>query len=719
MSIFLAAVLSLSLAACGGKAADRNVSEDSAPETAETGANVAGTENTTGAAAEQGKEAADEGMESYRTGTPWICSDLKGVVTEDTEADIKNDFYLFVNKEEMLKTDIPEGLPLGGSTADVVLKQQEDIRNLFTGGYKAENHDAQLALNLYGLLMDWDTRNSLGIAPLKELTDKADGISSLEELTEYLTKSSSKELIASPESVYVAASFDDSDKNALYIVSSGLMLGDSAEYRELTEYGRVKKEAVTELSRRILGKLGYSADETETKLENAFRFDELMAPAIMTAEEQQSPDYMEKINNHYTVEELDSLSGNYPLVEMLKAIYGFKEFTDIVVEEPEWLKRLGEVYTEENAEYIRDWIILNGSFSMMSRLDRECYEWKTEFRNAVNGSEGIQDDETVFSSMTEELLPWPVARLYSDVYLKQEDKERITQLVEDVIDVYHRIINEADFITEDTKKNAIEKLEAIKLNVYYPDDWTKYECEGLEIPSAGEGGNLFDACMAIDEYNLEKTVRDYAKPVDKELWAGTPSTVNSYYNFTNNSINILAAYANGAFYSPDMTDEEMYAGIGTVIGHEISHGFDSTGSQFDKDGNMLDWWTEEDKQSFKAKNEKMAAYFNEMHPWEGQDFYGGIMTGEAGADMGGIKSMLMLAERKEDFDYDLFFRSYARTWMQQCSLQMCYRYFNDVHPINYLRTNATLQQFDEFLSTYDIGEGDGMYLAPENRVNVW
>ena len=722
--VILAAALVLGLTACRGTA--RQTSPEAVKETTGEAAKDGQNINETAEVLQSGNDPQEQGeqtasdveLEKYRTGTPWICSDLKGAVTENTPVSLKDDFHLFVNKEAMLKTEIPEGYPVGGTLADVTLKQQEDIKRLFTENHKAENHDAQLALDMYGLLMDWDNRNSLGAEPLKKLTDKADRISTLEELSEYLTKSTNEELLASPESVSVMASFDDASRNALYVSPMSLILGDSAEYKVLTDYGKIKKEAVTELIRRMLGKLGYSEEETETKIGNAFRFDELMASSIMTSEQQQSPDYVEKINNHYTIDELDSLSGNYPLKDILNGVYGFREFKDIVVAEPEFIRRLGEIYTEDNVECITDWIIVRGSVSMTSVLDRECFEWKNDYNNTVEGSEGTQDDETVFASMTEALLPWPVARLYSDVYLKAEDKERLTKLVEDVIDVYHRIINEADFITEDTKKNAIEKLEARKLHVYYPDDWSKYECDGLEIRSAGEGGNVFEAYAALSKYNAEKMVRDYYEPVDNDLWSGTPSTVNCFYNFTNNSINILAGFANGSIYNSEMSDEEVYAGIGTVIGHEISHGFDSTGSQFDKNGNMKDWWTEEDKQKFNQKNKKMADYFNKMHPWEGQDFYGGIMTGEAGADMGGVKSMLMLAEKKEDFDYDLFFRRYAANWMEQCSLQMCYRYFNDVHPIGYLRTNVTLQQFDEFINTYDIREGDGMYLAPEDRVNV-
>ena len=156
-----------------------------------------------------------------------------------------------------------------------------------------------------------------------------------------------------------------------------------------------------------------------------------------------------------------------------------------------------------------------------------------------------------------------------------------------------------------------------------------------------------------------------------------------------------------------------------MIGHEISHGFDSKGAQFDKNGDMASWWTDEDYATFLARNQKMADYYNAMHPWEGQDFYGSIMTGEAGADMAGMKAVLRLAAQRENFDYDAFFRAFADLWLEKGSLQRAYVHINDVHPMSYLRINCTLQQFDEFLNFYGITEGDGMYLAPEDRVIVW
>ena len=177
--------------------------------------------------------------------------------------------------------------------------------------------------------------------------------------------------------------------------------------------------------------------------------------------------------------------------------------------------------------------------------------------------------------------------------------------------------------------------------------------------------------------------------------------------------------ASGFQYAGALSDEELYARLGVSIGHELSHAFDPTGAQFDKDGNMNLWWTQEDAAAFYEKTAKLAAFYSAIQPWEGQSLTGEIYTGEACADLAGMKVVLHIAAGREGFDYDAFFRAYADNYMlvstPEAAMQMC----TDNHPLNYLRVNVVLQHFDEFLELYGVQEGDGMYLAPEARVNIW
>ena len=654
----------------------------------------------------------------YTTGTPWPDIDLEGVVTPDTPAELKDNFALYANKDKILSLEIPEGYPYGGTVMDLVQIQAEDVKNMFLGE-APDSHDAKLAYDLFWLMMDWDSRNALGVAPLKERIDEIEAISSVDELMAYFVETPIEKQIGSLWSAGSMQDLVDSNRYILAVTDAGLLLGDSAEYRELTPYGVIKKTAYTTLAEKMLRKLGYSEEETAQKIENCFAFETMMADVIYTSEEQQRPDYFGRIYNVFSREDLEAAQGKLPILALLEQVEGFPAAEEYIVMNPAYLEKMNELCTEDNLPLIRDMFVVGAAVSQAGALDRECYEWSVECDNAVSGATGILPDETVFSGAVSNTLVWPVAQLYTETFLNQEDKDRISAMVDEILDNYHVILSNADFFTDETRAKAIEKLEAIDKRILYPDSWEKYSYEKLDFASREEGGTLWDASAEIVKFLIAKSVEDYSKPFDKEKWGVGPHIVNCFYNPQSNSVYILGAFARGDMYHSDMSDEELYGTLGSVIGHEVSHAFDSSGAQFDKNGDMVSWWTEEDYAIFQERNAKMADYFNAMHPWEGQDFYGSIMTGEACADMAGMKVMLLLAAKHPDFDYDLFFRTYADVWMTKDTLEYAYARINDTHPMGYLRINATLQQYDEFLNFYGITEGDGMYLAPEARVAIW
>ena len=371
---------------------------------------------------------------------------------------------------------------------------------------------------------------------------------------------------------------------------------------------------------------------------------------------------------------------------------------------------------------IKDCFIVHGSRYFAPYLDRECFDLLQECKNTKAGTPGaMQPEEMMFSALVSGQLPWPVAQLYSETYLKQEDKDRIAGMVDEIQEVYHGILNEADWLSEETRAKAVEKLDAIQKNVLYPDNWEPYSCEALNFAGPQEGGTLWDAQMAIDRYNAQKMIKQINEPIDHTEWPDntTPNTYNCFYLPNFNSIYILGAYVRPLGDISALSDEALYAKIGIAIGHEFSHAFDPTGSQFDKDGNMNLWWTEEDGAAFGEKAAKLAAFYDKIQPWKGMGYHGNIVSGEACADLAGMKVVLRIVGQKEGFDYDAFFRAYAENYMSVMTPEFALQMMGDFHPMSYLRVNIVLQHFDEFLNLYDIHEGDGMYLAPEDRVSIW
>ena len=693
--------------------------EEAVVETQDTVGKVEAAAADTATAAAGTEEAAAKDID-FTTGKPWLCSFLEGNVTEDTvQPDLKDDFYLACNREGLIDLKIPEGYSSAGTQADVQMQSMADVEGLFTGDMQADSHDAQLALNLYSLYMDWDARNAAGAAPLKEAVDEVEAIGSIDELTKYFVEVPYENQLSQIMFVGQTQSYEDSTQNLLCVSAGRLLLSDPAEYLNMTAYGSIRKEALSGCSEKLLEKLGYSKEEARQKFENCLSFETDLAQDMLTGADSKKPDYVSKINNHYTREKLLAEEGNLPALDILEKTMGYPQTDDYLVFEPAWLARLNSLYTEENLTRIKDTLIVHGALASGGDLDRECYEWLNDCQNLIDGSSGMLPDETVFSQTVASLLAWPVARLYVEKYLNQEDKDRVSGLIDEILAEYHGIIGEADFLSDETKAAAIEKLDSIGKRVLWPDDWSKYSCDGLEIASPGEGGSLWEAQRAITRYYTDKSVREFGEPRDKDKWGDSPTEFNCFYDPADNTVTILGAFAHGDIYNSQMSDEELYARIGMVIGHEISHAFDSTGAQYDKDGNMNLWWTQEDWKAFNEKNARLEAYYSAMQAWEGENLDGSILTGEACADMGGLKCMLRIAAKKEGFDYDRFFRSYADLWLAEGTLNYTYSHLKDEHPLPYLRVNCVLQQYDEFLDFYGITEGDGMYLAPEDRVNIW
>ena len=276
-----------------------------------------------------------------------------------------------------------------------------------------------------------------------------------------------------------------------------------------------------------------------------------------------------------------------------------------------------------------------------------------------------------------------------------------------------------DWLSTQAREKAVEKLDNITVRALYPDSFNDYSA--LDLSGCDD---LVSAVAAIKAFYMTQGTEKINTPVDRNAWdlKAMPTTqANAAYISTDNSINIFAGIIAGGFlFDVDDSYEETLAKLGMIVGHEITHGFDTNGYQFDKDGYYQSWWTTEDIQSFQLRASRLEKFYSGIIPYPGATGYDGEhVRGEAIADMGGLKCMLGIAEDIPDFDYELFFRSYAQLWRTKNIYSVEASLSANEHPLNFLRTNTVLQQFDKFYETFDIKPGDGMYLAPEDRVAVW
>ena len=641
----------------------------------------------------------------------WPVSNIIGSV-KDYNPKLIDDFYANVNHEWLINAKLKPGRVRTGAFNELQDVIDERLKALMTDE-TVKGHDGELVRTLYALWLDWDSRNEEGVDDLNTQAKKITAITSINELSEYFkTKDSfyNGTVIAD----YVAG-FDNIDSEAynLEILATGLSLGDSAEYRKMTSNGERTKKMHDGIVMYMLRRLGYPESEAKKFLESSFEFEKAISESMMTVDELNAPEAIKKMYNPITMQELREKSKAFPFADIIEAHNANSKL--ICLEQPKWLEALNALYTPENLENIKAYLLCNLAGSYITITDEPAFrEYQRLSRERYGITQSRPDDELAVN-FVHSSLSVPVSRIYVSRYVPAEYKREITEIINDTVKYYRNMLAGEEWLSEATRNKAIEKLNAMRLNVAYPDKWVDFS--GLNIDSKK---GLIEAVKAMRRYKTQKYFYERLNTrVDHDLWINDVVVVNSYYRPSENSINIIAGILGGEFYNSEMSYEEKLGGIGAVIGHEISHAFDTNGAQFDKNGSMKDWWTEEDYKKFQTRADKLIKYFSAMKV-NGENYNGALVQTESIADMAGIKAMLGIAENHKDFDYDKFFRSYARIWKTAETPEFVDVLIKtDVHALSFLRVNAIVQQYEKFYETYKIQKGAGMYLAPDERVAVW
>ena len=665
------------------------------------------------------EEAAENGI-VLNDGTPWVDYSLREniALVEQKPDSPKDDFYLWVNYDWLRSAEIVPG-DYRDSAFNVVERETMDqcLDVLTDPALKSE--DAATAQHLYNAFLDWDARNALGVAPLQPIIDRIRAVSTLDELTQ---------MLSSEESIRTGLFQTDVIRNpgnpAIWITDiwpMDLLLKDSAEYRERTETGKLLETMYTSVISEMLERLGYTPEEASGIITRTFALETELADSIITTAEQYMPEYIDRINNEMSRAEAETICSTFPWLEILDG-RGYAGVRSYLIEEPAFLQKMDRIYREDRLEDLKSWLIAHNTFSYMTFLDRESYDLLQEMY-AVFGIEGSMPDEEEACNAVRSGLPSQMARAFFEKYDATKMKEDITRLCEEVIGCYRKMLSEEDWLTEETRAKAIEKLDKMRIMAVCPEKWPDYS--GLSLDGLG----YFDCIQEIRRAasDFKRSLAD--QPVDPDLWYQTGGydfindifQDNAVYFGDQNKFCILRGILGGGFFREDMSKEELYGAIGIIIAHEISHAFDPACSQFDADGRLNNWWTEADKAAFAARARKLIDYYNDITAFSGLQVQGENVQGEAVADLGAVKCMLnLLEENKEDVDYRAFFEAVAKTWREVITWETEYYILMlDTHPLSYLRVNAVLQQFPQFHETYGITEGDGMWLAPEGRVPVW
>ena len=654
----------------------------------------------------------DENGIIYNDGFPWTDSDLKLNIDNCARPDVKDDFHFAVNYDWLKESEIREDATSESSFTAAERNTTEKAMSLLKDK-SIEGHDAELIQSLYEAVTDWDKRNEQGLDPIKPVLEDIAGIQTIKELDDFICDPDRSNCVNTFVSIANETDLNDSQRYITYINNDTLLLEDAAEYSALTSAGERAYEAKKALVKAMLTRLGMPEDEAEARFNRVMGFEEALASVSLTRAELNDPEVFDKINNVYTEDETGSIASAFPLKAFIKG-FGYDGADRYALYQPKVIKKLDELYTKDNLDVMKDYMTIHYLLYTADKLDRECYELAQKRINMQYGTSGSADDDTAAYNTILKLLPEPLEKVYLEKYDADKMKEDITDICEDAVEGYKVMLESEDWLADETRKAAKAKLSRIKINAVYPEKWNDYSDLDLK------GLSYLECCRKINGFGAQIDKKRTGSTVDKEMWTMNILQCNAFYNKQDNSINIILGILDDAFYSEDMGREELLGGIGCVIGHELSHAIDEKGSQFDEEGSLKTWWSEEDKKAYEERAEAVSGYFDGITGFNKTAVQGSNVKAEAIADMAGMKVMLYIAKGEAGFDYDRFFRQYARIWRSVMTPEAEYdKLLKDQHPLNYLRTNVTVSQFDEFINTYDIKEGNGMYLKPDERILVW
>lgn len=519
----------------------------------------------------------------------------------------------------------------------------------------------------------------------------------------------------------VEADMMNSDIHAMYWSQGGMGLGDRDYYLEDSDNAKKIRDAYRTYIKTLTSLIGYDSAAQQRVADNVMEIETRLAKAAMSREELRNPAAT------YNPMTLDEIAAKYPNVDLRRyfAKQGITDIESVVIGQPNSLAEVNAILAEASEQAIHDYLTASYISTAADYLSDDFTDAKFKLSQAVSGVEEPMPRWKRALGVPNALLGEAVGQLYVEKHFPQSSKEKMLTLVGNLKTALGEHINGLTWMSDTTKQRALEKLDAFTVKIGYPDKWRDYTTLKIDRRRS-YWDNIKDAIKHEVDYNLS----DWGKPVDKTRWYMTPQTVNAYYSPLSNEICFPAGILQAPYFNPDADPAENYGAIGVVIGHEMTHGFDDQGSQFDKEGNFANWWTAADKEKFDSLTSGLADQFDSIVVLGDTHANGRFTLGENIADQGGLRVAYTAyhnslgdseGEVIDGFTPDQrFFLSYANVWAGNIrDEEILLRTKTDPHSLGRWRVNGSLKNIEPFFRAFDIKEGDAMYLAPVKRVIIW
>ena len=641
----------------------------------------------------------------------------------DTSVRPQDDFYTFANGGWMKTAQIPADKSSWGSFNILREKTDEDCLVLLSQLLKEtypQGSEGQKIKDLYESFLDWDRRNREGLSPLQAELQSIDKIASLADLQQYLETTTPQG--GNPIcdwSVY--ADKKNSQLNAIYLGSFSLGMGRDYYQKE----SQSNSEALAKYQEYIATLFSLLKEEQpQEKAKQLVDFERSVAKLMLTNEERRNP------NSSYhpkSLAELKTLVKNLDLPAYLQRV---GVHTDkVIIGEMRLYEQYDRLVSTENLPLLKDYLKIQLLSQNTHVLDQNLDELAFDFFSRyLRGQQQQRSMDKRALGVINGLLGEAFGKLYVEKYFSAKAKEEMLVLIDYLKRSFAQHIKDLSWMSQVTKEKALVKLGKFGVKVGYPDKWQDYS--RLVIKPASQV-SYYENISQIRTWRYQKQLEEVGQKVDKSRWRMTPQTVNAYYSPVNNEIVFPAAILQPPFFSFDADPAVNFGGIGAVIGHEMSHGFDDSGAEYDGDGNLKNWWSDKDKENFKKVTKALAAQFDKYEPVKGHFVNGTFTSGENIADLGGVNIaydalQLYLKEHGKVgkisgyTQNQRFFLSWATVWRSVAKEKhLINQVKTDPHTPQYIRAYAPLLNIDAWYKAFDVKEGDKLYKKPQERVKIW
>lgn len=654
-----------------------------------------------------------------------------GIHLEYMDRSVKpgDDFFRYVNGHWVDKTEIPADRTRWGSFDE--LRQNTDIDALAILKEAVNNpnldpaSDQAKAVYVFQTYLDTITRNKLGIDPIKPYLEKINKVKNVQDVTALINE-------WLPEGgigffgMYIYADAMDSNKNVINLSPGSIGLPDRDYYVSDDADSKEKKQKYEVHVARMLQLIGETPEQAKKDAAKVVSIETAMATPRLDRVERRD---RRKTYNPMTVAELQKLT---PLVNW-NAYFksaGLENVDQVVVSMPKYMEALNTILKttpiEDIKAYMR-WTLINKSTGVLTtEIDEANWDF---YSKTLTGAVKQRPIEERALQVVNGTVGEALGKLYVEKKFPAEAKEKAKEMIDYVFLAFENRINNLPWMTPATKKGAIEKLKKSTVKIGYPDKWKDYS--GLTIKSQKDGGTYFENMKNVSRWGFNENIEEYGKPVDKTKWGMSPQTVNAYFNPTNNEIVFPAAILQPPFYDYKADEAVNFGGIGAVIGHEISHGFDDSGSRYNADGNLVNWWTDDDLKQFTGLGGALADQYSALEPLPNTFVDGKFTLGENIGDLGGVNAaydglQLYMKDKGRPALIDgftpeqRFFISWGTIWRTKSRDEAIRNQVKtDPHAPGMYRAYVPLQNVDTWYQAFDIKKGDKLYLAPEKRVKIW